>query len=105
MKRKCDLLLDFEGFLGFEEPEKHSRPQNNFHWEGNSVISQTDHKLCSGSEAAQALYTIYRLCTWKIKFELVNDKISCKCRSKLHLPLRTVILVFSVQSEGKLCPF
>ena len=42
---------------------------------------------------------------WKINFELINVKISCKCRNKLRLPLRTVVLVFSVQSEGKLCPF
>ena len=40
----------------------------------------------------------------KIYFELINAKVSCKCRNKLHLPLRTVVLVFSVQSEGKLCP-
>ena len=42
---------------------------------------------------------------WENSFELINAKISCKCRNKLHLPLRTVVLVFSVQSEGKLCPF
>ena len=31
--------------------------------------------------------------------------MSCKCRNKLHLPLHTGVLLFSVQSEGKLCPF
>ena len=36
----------------------------------------------------------------KINFELINAKISCKCRNKLHLPLRTVVLVFSVQLIG-----
>ena len=36
---------------------------------------------------------------------IINTKVSCKCRNKLHLPLRTVVLVFSVQSEGKVCPF
>ena len=35
-------------------------------------------------------------------FELINAKISCKCRKKVRLPLHTVVLVFSVQSEGKL---
>ena len=54
------------------------------------------------TQAAQAQYTIYRLYSGKINFELINAKISCKCRNKLHLPLRTVLLVFSVQSEGKL---
>ena len=40
-----------------------------------------------------------------LNFELINAKISCKCRHKLHLPLRTVVLVISVQLEGKLCTF
>ena len=31
----------------------------------------------------------------------MNAKISCKCRNELHLALRTVVHVFSVQSEGK----
>ena len=41
----------------------------------------------------------------KINFELINAQKSCKCRNKLHLPLCPAVLVFSVQSEGKLCPF
>ena len=41
----------------------------------------------------------------KIKFEPINAKVSCKCRNKLHLALRMVVLIFSVQSERKLCPF
>ena len=38
---------------------------------------------------------------WGKLTELVNAKISCKCKNKLHLPLRKVVFVFSVQSEGK----
>ena len=41
---------------------------------------------------------------WEINFELKNAKVSCKCRNKVHLPLRTVVLIFSVQSECKLSP-
>ena len=29
----------------------------------------------------------------------MNAKISCKCRNKLHLPLRIVVLVFSVGGQ------
>ena len=60
-------------------------------------------KTCiTGSpSSAYDLYTLYG----KIYFQLINAKITCKCRNKFHLPLRTVVLVFSVQSEGKLCPF
>ena len=41
----------------------------------------------------------------KLNFDLINAKVSCKNRNKLYLPLCTVVLVFSVQSERKLCPF
>ena len=54
-----------------------------------------------GPQAAQVRYTIYRLGRGKLTLSF-NAKISCKCRNKLHLPLRTVVLVFSLQSEGKL---
>ena len=40
----------------------------------------------------------------EVDFKLANAKVSFKCRNKFHLPLRTVVLVFSVQSEHKLCP-
>ena len=35
---------------------------------------------------------------------MLNAKVSCKCRNKVHLPIRTVVLIFSVQSERKLSP-
>ena len=41
---------------------------------------------------------------WEVNFELINAKVSCKCRNKAHLPLRTVVVIFSVQSERKLSP-
>ena len=41
----------------------------------------------------------------EVNFQLTNAKVSFKCRNKFHLPLRTVVLVFSVQSDCKLCPF
>ena len=53
------------------------------------------------SQAAQAAVYDLQTLYGKTYFELINAKISCKCRNKVRLPLHTVVLVFSVKSEGK----
>ena len=42
---------------------------------------------------------------WENILKLINAKVSCKCRNKLHLPVRTVVLVFSVQTVSVLDGF
>ena len=61
-------------------------------------------KLSSSLGSPISVYDLYTLCG-TINFELINAKVGCKCRNKIHLPVRTVVLVLSVQSERKLCPF
>ena len=68
-------------------------------------FSSTERRLgtidCSIIGSPSSAYDLQPL-YGKINFVLVNAKVSCECRKKLHLPLPTVVLVFSVHSEGKL---
>ena len=40
---------------------------------------------------------------WKNNFKLINAKISCKCRNKLHLPLRTGCPRLFCANGGQTC--